>query len=239
MGEHPPVSLCPTASENIQPLTKTGSPSTARNSVSANYSISQGYSPNPNLNSDSQHPSLQEDPSFHSLIEKARSHSPSHRPNLLSIVLQLQQTVARYFLCLSNLPLPAPASLSASLSLYLPRTPVKTPSPIAPVEDFSERFTCPSGIPSPSRPTEPPYPLHFRTTKADFIDTRSARACRSTQASNHGPSPVSGRPNRSPLLASLAPNRFASTDDGRTGVGSSAVGTHYWTSPPVTLEYSA
>ena len=272
MGEHPPVSFSHTALENIQPPIGAGSPSMTRNSASANCFVSQGYSTNPNSNSKWQHPSLHEDPSFHSLIEKARSHNPSHRPNLLSIVLTLQQTVTRYFLYLSNLPLPAPASLSASLSLYLPRTPVKTPSPIMPTEDSPEHFACASGIPSPSRPTEPPYPHHphlTRTTKVDFtsntIENRSARDCRSTQARNHShpPAPVSvpsgsggaDRANRSPLLASLAPNQYASTEHGRTGASSGAykesltlpplrqsraptqgtAGTHHWTSPPVAL----
>jgi len=63
-----------------------------------------------NSSSSPQHPSLQEAPSFHSIIQKARSHKPSHRPNLLFVVLQLQQMVARYFLCLSVRPLPTPAS---------------------------------------------------------------------------------------------------------------------------------
>src|SRR5258706_660241 len=147
MGEHPPVSLSPAALENTQPLIGKGSPSTARNSPPANSFVSQNYSTDADSNSSSRFSSLNKDPSFHSLIQKARSHNPSHRPNLLTVVLQLQQTVARYFLCLSALPLPVPASLSASLSLYMPRTPVMTPSPI-PIEDFPNLFASRALSPS-------------------------------------------------------------------------------------------
>jgi hypothetical protein len=228
MGEHPPVSLSPTALENTQPLIGTGPPSTARNSTPANYFVSLDYPTDPNSNSTSQHPSLHEDPSFHSLIQKARSHNPSHRPNLLSIVLQLQQTVTRYFLCLSTLPLPAPASLSASLSLYMPRTPVMTPSSI-PADDFSEHFA--SGTPSPSRPSEPFYPPHLplsHTMNIDLIsDTMSHRATRHSRSmqASHSQSPMSldmlsdvaSRANRSPTLSSLAPSQYVGMEHANIG----------------------
>lgn len=172
------------ALENAQPLIGKGSPSTARNPVPANCFVFQDHPTDTNSTSSSQSPSLHKDPSFHSLIQKARSHNPSHRPNLLSVVLQLQQTVARYFLCLSALPLPAPASLSASLSLYMPRTSVMTPSPIS----------IASRAPSPSRPSKPSYPHHLHPSHSVNVDlirsNRSSRESRPIQA-NHSPSPIS------------------------------------------------
>jgi len=228
MGEHPPVSLAPTALENTQPLIGAGSPSTARNSADTNCFVSQDYPTDPNSKSSSQRPpSLHQDPPFRSLIQKTRSHDPSHRPNLLSIVLHLQQAVAGYFLSLSNLPLPPPASLSASLSLYAPRTPVKTPSPITAAGDFPEHHLA-SGTPSPSRPTEPPYPHHPRPTRTIKVEStpntanhRPTRDSRSTLASSHSQSPVSlggsHRTNRSPILSSLAPSQRVITERTRTG----------------------
>ena len=58
------------------------------------------------------------------------------------------------------------------------------------------------------------------------MGNRPARDCRSTQASYHSHAPASGtsrvaaRANRSPLLATLAPNQYASTGHGRTGTTS-------------------
>lgn len=213
MGEHPPVSLvpAPTALENIQPLAGAGPPSTARSSAPANFPISRNYSTDPNSSSTSQHPSLRQDPSFRSLIQKTRSSNPSYRPNLMSIVLQLQQVVTRYFLYRSKFPLPAPASLSASLSLYMPRTPVKSPSPML-ADDFLEHFT--SGTPSPSSPRQPPYPHHppSHTTKVDLTSftaySRPTRVSRSTLVSQvQSPSPLdtASRANRSPTRPILAP----------------------------------
>ena len=228
MGEHPSVSLSPTALENTQPLSGTGSPSTARNPAPANFVFSQNYPTDTDSNSSSQFSSLNKDPSFHSLIQKARSHNPSHRPNLLTIVLQLQQTVARYFLCLSALPLPVPASLSASLSLYMPRTPVMTPSPI-PTEEFPKHFA--SGAPSPSRPSQPSYPYHphpSHTVNVDLIsDTRANRPTRESRSmqSGYSQSPMfldmlselASRANRSPPPSALAPSQYVSAKSANTG----------------------
>lgn len=228
MGEHPPVSLSPTALENTQPLIGKGPPSTARNSAPANFLVSQNYPTEADSNSSSRFPSLNKDPSFHSLIQKARSHNPSHRPNLLTIVLQLQQTVARYFLCLSALPLPVPASLSASLSLYMPRTPVMTPSPI-PIENFPKQFA--SGAPSPSRPSEPSYPHHPHRTHTEHVDlmsdtrsNRPTRESRSMQPScSHSPvfldmlSDLASRASRSPQPSPLAPSQYVSARNANTG----------------------
>jgi hypothetical protein len=213
MGEHPSVSLSPTPLENAQPLIGKGPPSTARTSVPETCFVSQDHPTDTDSSTSSQHPSLHRDPSFHSLIQRTRSHNPSHRPNLLTIALQLQHTVARYFLCLSALPLPAPASLSASLSLYMPRTPVMTPSPI-PIENFPESLA--SRAPSPSRPSEPSYPHHphhSHTVNVDLIsDTRINRPTRESRPKqfNHSQSPVSldmfsevaSRANRLPLAPS-------------------------------------
>lgn len=209
MGEHPPVSLSPTALENTQPLIGKGSPSTARNPVPANCFVLQDHPTDTNSTSSSQSPSLHKDPSFHSLIQKARSPNPSHRPNLLTVVLQLQQTVARYFFCLSALPLPAPASLSASLSLYMPRTPVMTPSPIS-IENFASR------APSPSRPSKPSYPHHFHPSNSVNVDlirsNRSTRESRPIRA-NHSPSPISlDRFSEVASHSSLAPRCLAPSE---------------------------
>lgn len=226
MGEHPSVSLSPTALENTQPLIGKGPPSTARNSAPANFFVSQNYSTDTDSNSSSRFASLSKDPSFHSLIQKARSHNPSHRPNLLTIVLQLQQTVARYSLCLSALPLPVPASLSASLSLYMPRTPVTSPIPI---EDFPKHSA--SGAPSPSRPNGPSYPHHphpSHTVNVDLIsNTRSNRPTRESRSMQpgYGQSPVfldmlselASRANRSLPPMSLAPSQCVSAKSPNTG----------------------
>ena len=226
MGEHPPVSSSPTVLENTQPPIGKGPPSMARNP--ANCFVSQDHPTDKNSSSSPQHPSLHKDPSFHSLIQKARSHNPSHRPNLLSVVLQLQQTVSRYFLCLSALPLPAPASLSASLSLYMPRTPVITPSPI-PIEDFPGHLA--SGTPSPSRPSGPSYPYHphlSHTVNVDlFSDTRGNRPPRESRPiqANHSQSPMSlemfsevaSRANRLPPPSSEAPSEYVSPKHANIG----------------------
>ena len=228
MGEHPSVSLSPTALENTQPLIGKGPPSTARNAAPANFFASQNYPTDTDSNSSSQFSSLNKDPSFHSLIQKARSHNPSHRPNLLTIVLQLQQTVARYFLCLSALPLPVPASLSASLSVYMPRTPVMTPSSI-PIDEFSKHFA--SGAPSPSRPSEPPYPHHPHRTRTEHVDlitdTRSNRPTREGRSMqpSYSQSPIfldilselASQANRSPPPSPLAPSQHVSAKSANTG----------------------
>jgi len=223
MGEHPSVSLAPKALEDTPPLIWKGAPSKPENPAPPNRFVSRKYLTDKDLNSSSQCRSLHRDPSFHALIQKARSHNPSHRPNLLSVVLQLQQTVARYFLCLSVLPLPAPASLSASLSLYMPRTPVMTPSPI-PIEDFPEYSA--NGTPSPSCPNEPSYPHHpplSHTLNADLIsDTPSNRLTRNSRSmqAGHGKPSVSldilsetaSRTNYSPTLSPLAPSQYVNAE---------------------------
>ena len=222
MGKHPPLSPASEALENTRPLVGAMSTSTARSSAPASHSISQNHSTNPDSNS--QHPSLLQDSFFQSLIQEARSHNPSHRPNLLPIVLHLQQAVARYFLYRSKLPLPAPASLSASLSLYMPRTPVKTPSPI-PADDIPDHFA--SGKPSPSRPAGPSYPHHLpplRTTTVDLTlntaaKSRPSRYCQPAPASPSlsSSSPLdmfvaaASRAHHSPSLSSLASPRYART----------------------------
>jgi hypothetical protein len=224
MGEHPPVSFASSVLENPRPLAGAGPPFTAQNPTPANHLAFQDYSANSNTNS--QHLSLHQDPSFQSLIQKARSHSHSHRPSILYIVLQLQQAVACYFLHRSTLPLPAPASLSASLSLHMPRTPVKTPLSM-PIDNIPKQLT--SGKPSPSCPSELSE-LHYLplapTTTTDLAsctkNTRPTRYTRSTHARQSPSTPFyvpaeASRAGGLPMHPSLAPSWCASATHANTG----------------------
>jgi hypothetical protein len=227
MGEHPPLSSANL--EDARPLTVTEPPSTPRNSALASHFVPHKRSTNPNSYSqDGRH----QDPSFPSLIQRVRSYNPSHRPKLLSIVLELQQAVARYFLYRSKLPLPAPASLSASLSLYLPRTPVRTPLPV-PIDDDPDHVA--SEEPSPSCPAAPSYPhrppasrttsVGLTATPADIRPTRQHRPPHPSQSPSTPLdmlSEVASRAHRPSSLLSLASSsspssRYFNTKHANTG----------------------